>query len=43
MASCDDPMYYEHIADAMGDDEVALVAETKLSRSDVRLKTLKYT
>ena len=26
VASCDDPMYYEHIADAMGDDEVALVA-----------------
>ena len=42
VASCNDPMYYEYTADSMGDDEVALVSGTKLSRSDVRLKTLKY-
>ena len=39
---CDDPMYYEYIADATRDDEIALVAGTTLSRSDVRLKTAKY-
>ena len=39
VASCDDPAYYEHIADAMGDNEVALVAGKRETRSDVRCKT----
>ena len=42
VATCDDPMYYEHIADAMTDDEVALVAGKRETHSDVRLRTLRY-
>ena len=40
--SCRDPMYYMYIADARGEDEVALDAGTTLSCSNVRLKTPNY-
>ena len=38
VATCDNPMYYEHIADSMAENEVALVCGTTSSRSDVRTR-----
>ena len=31
MSTCEDPIYYEYVADAMGNDEVALFAEEEQS------------